>query len=123
MVRGQAFHPLSFLQAPHQCPLETPTHWDESTLGIFAATLISEYTLVIMQHVARLTDAALLARGDRVGAGFLTVDIRIRAGGLTRRQAAGEVAVGWALQSCGGERVGSGERSIGQSKQRLQTQY
>lgn len=74
------------------------TFWDESTLGIFAATLISEYTLVIMQHVARLTDAALPAGGESVGAGSLTVDIRIRAGGLTRRQAAGEVAVGWALQ-------------------------
>lgn len=82
-----------------------PTHWDESTLGIFAATLISEYTLVIMQHVARLTDAAFLAGGGGFGAGFLTVDIHVRAGRLTRRKAVGEVAVGRALQSCGRERV------------------
>lgn len=86
-----------------------PTHWDEGTPGIFAATLISEYTLVVMQHVARLTDAALPAGRGGFGAGFLTVDIHIRAGRLTRRKAVGEVAVGWALQSCEGERVRLGE--------------
>lgn len=62
-----------------------------------------------MQHVARLTDAALLAGGEGFGAGILTVDIHIRAGRLTRRQAAGEVAVGWALQGCGGEGEVRGE--------------
>lgn len=32
--------------------------WNESTLDIFAATLDSGHTLVIVQHVARLTEAA-----------------------------------------------------------------
>lgn len=56
------------------------THRDESTLGIFAATLDSEDTLVITQHIARLTEAACLADGRVFGAGALTVGIRIQAG-------------------------------------------
>lgn len=58
----------------------TPTHWDESTLGIFAATQSSEHTLVILQHIARLTDAALLASGGDFGTGSLTEAIRVQAG-------------------------------------------
>ena len=78
---------------------------------------------MVTQHVARLTDTALLAGGEGFGAGFLTADIHIRAGRLTRRKAVGEVAVGWALQVCGGERGRSGERNTGQDKRRLQVQY
>ena len=95
----QAFHPLSFLQAPHQSPLETPTHWDESTLGIFAATLNSGHTLVVKHHIVRFTDTALLAGGGGFGAGALTVAIRVRAGRLTGWKAFGVVTVGRALHS------------------------
>lgn len=73
-----------------------PTHWNESALGIFAATLNSGDALVVIQHIARLTEAACLADGRDFGAGALTVGIRIQAGRQTGGQAVGQVAVGWA---------------------------
>lgn len=98
-----------------------PTHWDESTVGIFAATLTSEYTLVVTQHIARLTDAALLASGGDFGTGSLTEAIRVHAGRQTKGKAVSEQAVGWALQSYRVERMGLVERHRGGlKKQRLQ---
>ena len=46
---------------PFPIPLSTPTHRDEDTLGIFAATLNSGHTLVVKHHIVRFTDTALLA--------------------------------------------------------------
>ena len=76
-----------------------------------------------MHQVARLADAALPAGGGDFVARALTAAVWIQAGRWTGGKAAGEVAVSWALQSCGGERVRSGERNTGQSKQRLQIQH
>lgn len=77
-------------------PLATPTHRDESTLGIFAATLSSGHTLVLIEHKVRLTDTALLAAGADSGAGDLTVvGARRQAGGKAVRK----LAVGRAPQS------------------------
>lgn len=59
-------------------------------MGIFAATLASEYTLVVTQHVARLTEAALLANGGNFGTGSLTEAIRVHAGRQTVGKAVGE---------------------------------
>lgn len=75
-----------------------------------AATLNSEHTLVIMQHVARLAHAALLAVRAGFGADALAVAIGVRAGRMTRGKAVCELAVGRALQSYGVEGGGvSGE--------------
>lgn len=71
---------------------------DESTLGVLAVTLNFEHTLVITQHIARLTEAALLAGRD-FRAGSLTAAIRVKAGRLTGGKAVREVAVGRTLQS------------------------
>lgn len=62
-------------------PFFTLTHWNESALDIFAATLDSGHTLVIIQHIARLTEAACIADGRDFGAGALAVPIGIQAGG------------------------------------------
>lgn len=64
--------------------------WDERTVSIFAATTISEQALVVTQHVARLTDAAFLARGGDFGTGSLTEAIRVQAGRQTGGKAVGE---------------------------------
>ena len=77
-------------------PLSTPTHRDESTLGIFAATLSSGYTLVLIEHKVRLTDTALLAAGSDSGAGDLTV---VGAGRQAGGKAVCKLAVGRALQT------------------------
>lgn len=70
-------------------------------MDIFAVTVNSEHTLVIVQEVARLTEAALLAgRGD-FGTGVLTVGIQIGTGRWAGGKAVSEVAVVWALQSWG----------------------
>lgn len=75
-----------------------------------AATLNSEHTLVVMQHIARLAHAALLAVRGASGADALAVAIGIRAGRMTGGKAVCEPAVGWALQSYGIEGDGvSGE--------------
>ena len=76
-----------------------PTHRDEDTLGIFAATLNSGHTLVVKHHIVRFADTALLAGRGRFGARTLTVAIRVRAGRLTGWKAVGVVAVGRALES------------------------
>lgn len=78
----------------------TPTHRNQATLSILAVTVILKYTLVLIQEVARLTDAALLADEGEFGTGLLTAAIQVGTGGWTGGKAAGEVAVGWALQSC-----------------------
>lgn len=53
---------------------------DKATLGVFAATVNLEHTLVIMHHIARLTEAALLAGRRDFGTGPLTVAIQISTG-------------------------------------------
>jgi hypothetical protein len=80
-----------------------PTHRDETTLGMLAATLNSEHTLVVAQHIARLTHAALFAVRVGIGADALTVAVGVRAGRMTGGKAVCELAVGWALQSYGVE--------------------
>lgn len=59
-------------------------------MGISAATLVSGYTLGVTQHVARLTDTALLASGGDFGTGSLTEAIRVQAGRQTGGKAVGE---------------------------------
>jgi len=94
------FHTLAPSQPhPHpQIPLSTPTHEDEDTLGVFAATLYSEHTLVAIQHIVRFTDTALPAGGGGFGTGTLTVAIRVRAGRLTVWKAVAVVAVSRAME-------------------------
>jgi len=105
-----------FPQPPPSLP-SAPTHWDENAVGVFAATLISEYTLVITQHIARLTDAALLASGRDCGTDSFTEAIRVQAGRQTGGKAVSEQAVGGALQSYGGKKNGvSGEVHKGPEK-------
>lgn len=61
------------------------------------------HTGVLVEQVARSTDAALLARGGDFGADALTVPIWVGAGRQTGGQAGGVEAVVWALQSWGEE--------------------
>ena len=84
---------------PPPTPLSTPTHRDENTLSIFAATLNSEHTLVVTQHIVRFTNAALLAGGGGFGAGASTEAIWVRAGRQAGGKAVGVETVGWALHS------------------------
>lgn len=86
----QEIYPLS--------PLK-PTHWDKGTLSVLAATLNFEHTLVIIHHIARLADTALLAGGGDLGAGTLTASFRVQTGRQAGRKAGGVLAVCWALQS------------------------
>lgn len=81
-------------------PLPTPTHRNEATLSILAVTVILKYTLALLHEVARLTEATFLADGGDFGADLLTVAIQVGTGRWTGGKAAGEAAVGWALQSC-----------------------
>lgn len=83
--------------------ISSPTHRDEATLGVFAATVNLEHTLVIMHHIARLTEAALLAGRRHRGTGALTVAIQISTGWWACGEAVCVVAVGGALQSYGVE--------------------
>lgn len=73
--------------------------------------MVSGYTLVLTEQVARSTDTALLADGGVFGADALTVAIWVRAGRQTGGKATGVEAVGWALQRCGVEEWGSGHAS------------
>lgn len=57
-----------------------PAYLDEVAPGVLAATVNSEHTLVVMQHVAGSTDTALLAGGGDPGAGALAEALWIRAG-------------------------------------------
>lgn len=68
-------------------------------MGVFAVTLNSGYTLVPVEHKARLTEAAFLAGGGAFGAGNLTVFVQVEAGWDAGRKAVGVVAVVWAPQS------------------------
>lgn len=81
-----------------------PTHRDETTLGMLAATLNSEHTLVVTQHIVRVTNAALLAGGGGFGAGASTEAIWVRAGRQAGGKAVGVEAVVRALQSYRGKR-------------------
>lgn len=54
-------------------PISTPTHRNEGTPGIFAATLSSRHTLVLIEDKAMVAETALLAVGGSFGAGDLTV--------------------------------------------------
>lgn len=72
-------------------------------LGVFAGTLNSGYTLVLVKHKARLAEAAFFASGRDVGAYALTVAIWVGAGRRTRGKAVGVNAVGWALHNYGEE--------------------
>lgn len=67
-----------------------PTHRDEGTLGVFAATLNSGYTLVLIKHKAWVTEAALLAGRRHFGADSLTVAIQVGARRQTGGKAVGE---------------------------------
>lgn len=71
---------------------------DEATLGISAATVNLEHTVLIMHHIARLTEAALLAGRWDFGTGILTVAIQISTGRLTCGKAVCVVAVGGTLK-------------------------
>ena len=72
---------------------------NDSALGVSAATLNFKNTLVFIQHVARLTDAALLASRGAFRAGAPTEGTGVQAGRETEGKAVGVVAVGGALQS------------------------
>lgn len=63
----------------------------------------SEHTLVIIQHIVRLTDAALLAGGGDFVARALTAAVWVQAGRRTGGKAVCVVTVSWALQSYGSE--------------------
>lgn len=84
-----------------------PAHLDEATLAVFAVTVNSKHTLVVMQHVAGSTEAALLAGGGDFRAGAPTEALWVRAGRQAGGKAAGKEAVGGALKSYGveGERL------------------
>lgn len=82
-------------------PTSTPTHRHEATVGIFTATVSFEHTLVIIQHKARVTDAALLAGDGDFVARALTVAVWVQAGRRAGWKAVCVVTVRWALQSCG----------------------
>lgn len=84
---------------PSAAPQWVPTHRDESSLGVFAATLNSEDTLVTVQHVARLADATLLAGGGGFRADIFAKAFWVQAGRLAGGKAAGVLGVGRALQS------------------------
>lgn len=91
---------------PSAAPRWVLTHRDESTLGVFAATLNSEDTLVTVQHVARLAEAALLAGGGGFRAHVFAKAFWVQAGRQAGGKAAGVLGVGRALQSCEeGERL------------------
>lgn len=75
------------------------THQKDSTLGVSAAALNFKNTLVFIQHIAGLTDAALLASRGDFRAGLPTEGTGVRAGRETGGKAVGVVAMGGALQS------------------------
>lgn len=78
-----------------------PTHRNEGTLGVFAATLSSGYTLVFIEHKASVAEATFYAGRGAFGAGSLTAVIHVGAGWDTGGKAVSVVAVGWAFQSYG----------------------
>lgn len=74
---------------------------NEATLEVFAVTVNSKHTFIFMQHIARLTEAALLAGGGNFRAGAPTEALWVRAGRETGGKAVGIEAVGRAFQSIG----------------------
>lgn len=72
-------------------------------MGVFAATVHLEHTLLMLYHVARLTEAALFADRGGFGDGTLTVAVQIGTGRWARGEAVRVAAVGGTLQSCGVE--------------------
>lgn len=72
---------------------------NEVTPGVSAVTVHLEHTLVVIQYIARLADAALFAGGGAFGAGALTVAIQISTGRWTWGKAVCVAAVGRTLQS------------------------
>lgn len=73
--------------------------------------MASGHTLVLVQHVASLTDAALSAGGGRGDCGVLAAAIQVPARWQAGRRAGGIPAVRWALQSC--RNRGAGEWKAG----------
>lgn len=67
-----------------------PTHRHEGTLDVFAPTLNSGHTFVLIKHEAWLTEAALSADGRDLGAAGLTVAIQVGARRQTGGKAVGE---------------------------------
>jgi hypothetical protein len=106
----QAFYPLSQLPPPNPYPtplpitVAMPAHLNEATLEVFAVTVNSKHTFIFMQHIARLTEAALLAGGGNFRAGAPTEALWVRAGRETGGKAVGIEAVGRAFQSFGVEK-------------------
>lgn len=95
--RANVLHTGSF-SIPHTLLL-TSTHRNESTLGVFAVTVNSEHTLVVMQHVARFTDTSFFAGGGDFMADAPTEAIWVRAGSQAGGKTVSVDGVGWALQS------------------------
>ena len=93
---------------PYPTPLPItvamPAHLNEATLEVFAVTVNSKHTFIFMQHIARLTEAALLAGGGNFRAGAPTEALWVRAGRETGGKAVGIEAVGRAFQSFGVEK-------------------
>lgn len=91
--------PSDSARQPSAGPQWVPTHRDESTLGVFAATLNPEHTLVTVQHIARLAHASLLAGGGDFRADIFAEAVWVQAGRQAGGEAAGVLGVGWALES------------------------
>lgn len=70
----------------------------EAAVGVFAATVSFEHALVVIEHKAGVTDAALLAGDGDPVARALAAAVRVHAGGRAGWQAVCVVTVGWALQ-------------------------
>lgn len=81
--------------APHYFPF--PTHGEESAPGVPAATLTPGHTPPLLEHVAGLTDAALLADGGTAGA--FAPAFWVVAGWGAVGKAVGVDVVGGAVQS------------------------
>lgn len=80
-------------------PQWVPTHRDEITLGVFAATFNPGDTLVTVQHVARLAHAALLAGGEDFRTDVFAEAFWVQAGRQAGGKALGVLGVGRALES------------------------
>lgn len=72
---------------------------EEHAVGVSAATVTAGHTLVVTQHVASFTDAALPAGGGGFGAGALAEAVWVGAGRQAGGKAFGVVTVGRALHS------------------------
>lgn len=77
-----------------------------------AATLNFKNARVFIQHIARLTDAALLASRGDFRAGLPTEGTGVRAGRETGRKAVSVVAVGGTLQSYGVSGEGTRKQAV-----------